>query len=210
MLFQPAPFHEWQRNAVAGGDYSARGAYIIGFYRAAEALVFVAIEEHKNDILFFPICFNYRHWLELILKQLIVLAEKLCLVLKEIGDIPDSSEIINWSKTKPKGHNLESLLKSLLTRLSFISKEEFDKNVVDLIVQIYKMDPDGQNFRYPYRTDETLAMEKQNLYDLEHIRVEMENIFNYLSGIEAWLDFNLYQGKDYLKTLHDLYGDLGI
>ncbi len=188
-LFVPAPPSKWKQNAVAGGSYSAPYAYIAGYYQAAEILARSALQEGKQDTLFFPACFNYRHYVELSLKHLIVTAERFYAVLDELGSaygrLGSSAEALIINE-----HSLERLLRLLLERLGLVNDERFDDNVRISLIQLHNMDPDGQTFRYSYRTDGKLSLPDQGRYDLENIRTCIENVYNYLSGIDMWLHYN--------------------
>jgi len=93
-LFVSAPSNRWSCTAVAGGKYSEPYAYMLGYYKAGKKLASLAIYERRNqDILFFPICFNYRHYVELTLKHLILSAEKYYFVLRGLEPENVKSEL---------------------------------------------------------------------------------------------------------------------
>jgi hypothetical protein len=206
-LFQPASFGEWQQNAVVGGEYLDHNAYIIGFYRAAEALVKVALEEHRNDVLFFPICFTYRHWLELILKQLIKQSTSYCKVLFEIGEIAQNPPELRYG-LPPATHNLLKLLTNLKILTSQVKLVDLNTDIEAIIIQLNQFDSDGQTFRYAYRQDGSPTLDKQELYDLVQIYNEMKKVYNYLSGLDAYLDYTIQQAKDYIREMKNFYWDM--
>ncbi|WP_009630737.1 hypothetical protein [Synechocystis sp. PCC 7509] len=84
----------WQNEAIAGGNYLlGSNNHIHGYYKAANILVNSALASDRNrdrdrdrdrDMLFFPVVFNYRHYIELSLKDLIDKVEDAYDVLKEI------------------------------------------------------------------------------------------------------------------------------
>ncbi len=200
-LFKPSKI--WYHNAVAGGKYSAPYAYILGYYSAAESLVQVAIETGKLDTLFFPICFNYRHFLELSLKHLIIGFEKFADVSVELG----YGEKINSVAEKVKNeHSLEKLLNWLIERVEKISGEKFDNKLRELIVEFHNIDPNGQIFRYPVLKDGSFSLPDQSSYDVENIRLQMEEINNFFTGIDAWLDENTQMA---LEILYEFQQEMG-
>ena len=74
-LFKKATIKEMEEMATIGGHNHTRYSYINGYYEAGKGLIDIAISEkysHKKDTLFYPICYNYRHYLELHLKSLIM------------------------------------------------------------------------------------------------------------------------------------------
>jgi hypothetical protein len=198
-LFTPAPPNKWQRNAVVGGIFSTPYAHILGYYRAADVLVQATLEAggHANDVLFYPICFNYRHYVELSLKHLIIYTERFYKILDEIGDT--RGQLDKSVRDELEGHSLERLFNLFIERLQLLTDEKFDDNIRIIIMQLHGMDPDGQNFRYVYRLNGKLAMPSQGWYDLEIVRRRMEDVCNYLSGIDIWLQDNLDLALDFLS-----------
>ena len=193
-LFKPSKI--WYHNAVAGGKYSAPYAYILGYYSAAESLVQVSIETGKLDTLFFPICFNYRHFLELSLKHLIIGSEKFADVSAELGN---GEKITNSVASKIKNeHSLEKLLNWLVERFEKISGEQFDNELRELIVEFHNIDPNGQIFRYPVLKDGSFSLPDQSNYDVENIRLQMEKINDFFAGMDAWLDENTQMALEML------------
>lgn len=84
--FGPASRNQWQQNAVVGGLLSDEWAYARGYLDAADILVREALNKGPPDLLFYPICFPYRHAAEVILKELIRDIERLIRVLDEAGE----------------------------------------------------------------------------------------------------------------------------
>jgi hypothetical protein len=200
-LFKPSKI--WYHNAVAGGKYSAPYTYILGYYSAAESLVQVAIETGKLDTLFFPICFNYRHFLELSLKHLVIGFEKFADVSVELG----YGEKINSVTEKVKNeHSLEKLLNWLIERFEKISGVKFDNKLRELIIEFHNIDPNGQIFRYPVLKDGSFSLSDQSNYDVENIRLQMEEINDFFTGIDAWLDENTQMA---LEILYEFQQEMG-
>jgi len=191
---------------------------MLGYYKAGEKLAALVIcEERNQDILFFPICFNYRHYVELTLKHLIKSAEKYYFVLRELGPENVRSELnrsflfprkrrfrsfipntktharVLW-KSNPKRnlrltatHNLKILLQWLIDRLQLISNQKFDNNIRNIILELNKIDPKGQSFRYGLLTNDVFSMKYTKNYNLEEIYKNMKDVYSYLSGIDIFL-----------------------
>ncbi len=185
-LFKPSNLH--YHNAVTGGEFSAPYAYILGYYSAAESLVQTSIESGQLDTLFFPICFNYRHFLELSMKHLIIGAEKFADISAELG-YGEKIPVSVAGKIKNE-HSLEKLLNWLIERFEKISGEQFDNELKELIVEFHNIDPNGQIFRYPVLKDGSFSLPDHTNYDVENIRLQMGKVNNYLTGMDAWLDEN--------------------
>jgi hypothetical protein len=88
-LFAPASREDWHKNAVVGGFYSEPYILMEGYYEAANMLISSALDECNSTrdltLLFYPICFLYRHYIELSLKYLISKSELLYAILDEMG-----------------------------------------------------------------------------------------------------------------------------
>jgi len=224
----------WSVNAVAGGKYSEPYSYMEGYYRAGEKLAAFAINERRNmDVLFFPICFNYRHYVELTLKHLILAAEKYYFALNEIQSGSTGSKLnqsflipkkrkfwcfvpnskiharILW-KSNPKKkiklnstHSLKVLLQWLIDRLKTISNQKFDNDIRNTILELGKMDPKGQSFRYGLLKNGVFSIESQRHFNLEVIYKNMEQVYYYLSGIDIFLTERTEQAMDYLSIIQE-------
>ena len=88
-LFAPASREDWHKNAIVGGFYSELYVLMEGYYEAANMLISSALDEGNSTrdltFLFHPICFLYRHYIELSLKYLISKSELLYAILDEMG-----------------------------------------------------------------------------------------------------------------------------
>lgn len=187
-LFTPAPSNKWRRNAIAGGYHTY---HVAGYYEAANTLIKYALENGGQDLYFYPICFNYRHFLELMLKHLILRAERYHQILVEIGE-RDAQQKKSAKKDIQNEHSLQKLIQWLIERLNIVEPGvSFDQEIVRTINQMHSVDPDGQTFRYPFRQDGTLTLPEQKHYDIEIIRRRMEDVYNYLGGTDAFLDYNI-------------------
>jgi hypothetical protein len=123
---------KWWHNACL--DMVGKGweSYANGYKKAADMLAIKFMENYQGlDSLIFPIIFLYRHYVELRLKQIILLYE------------PDR---------KKEGHDLIKLWE--VCHEIFVSnwpeepKTEWD-NIERLVLEFSKMDSNNINFRYP-------------------------------------------------------------
>jgi hypothetical protein len=209
-LFTPSPASKWHQEVIAGGEYTARFAYILGYYEGARALAEAAIREKVegdpfffSGNLFYPICFNYRHFIELSLKHLICATEDLYTLLDRTGDTRGTLSESAAQKLVYE-HSLERLLNWLIERLKLVTDNQLDDNVRRIIVQFHNMDPDSQVFRYPTRKDGKLTLPEPREYDLENIRKLMEDVHNEFSGLDAWLDYHADQADEFLTMEAEL------
>ncbi len=198
-LFTPAPSNKWRRNAIAGGYHTD---YIGGYYEAANTLLKYALENRGQDLYFYPICFNYRHFLELMLKHLVLRTERYHEILVKIGerDAPLEKSV---KKDIQNEHSLQKLIQWLIERLNIVEPGvPFDQGIIKTINQLHSVDPDGQTFRYPFRQDGSLTLPEQKHYDIEIIRRRMEEVYYYLGGTDAFLDHNIDLANDLLTDLN--------
>jgi hypothetical protein len=137
-LFRPGPNEDL--NACVGdngGPYDF-GSYGEGFFQAG----FQIIEAIKNgawtiDILVYPAVFDFRHGIELYLKHMTILANR----------------ILNTRATMQQGHGILRNWSELRTLFSQINNPYFDPLEMDIVQDILDdviaVDSNGQVFRYP-------------------------------------------------------------
>ncbi len=198
-IFTPAPLSRWRNNAIAGGYHSD---YIGAYYDAASTLIKLALQNGYQDLYFYPICFNYRHYLELMLKYLILRTEKYHDILIDIGeDVEPFKKSVK--ENLKKEHSLQKLIQWLTERLSIVEPDDpFDQEIIKTINQLHSVDPNGQTFRYPFKKDGSLTLPEQKHYDMEIIRKKMEEVKCYLGGTDAYLDHNIELARDWLAELN--------
>ena len=174
---------------VGGRHYSDMYIYILGYYEAAKRLADSALNEGFQDALFYPMCFNYRHYLELSLKNLIINCENYYIILGKWGEAKGIlKKTVKDRLTKT--HSLARLLSWFKERFDLVSDEIFDKKIYKIIIDFHKFDPIGQCFRYTFKTDENLSFPIEKIYDIENIRDKMEEVSNYIDGVDTWLTEN--------------------
>ncbi len=188
-LFTSAPIKKATNNAIVGGVYASRYTYINGYYEAASVLANTALKKGLMDLLFCPVCFNYRHYLELHLKSLIVGAEQLYFLIEELGET--KGRLLESAKDQLDCiHSIEVLFKLFEERLNLVSDEFFKPDVRKTIMQLHSTDPDGQTYRYHERTSGKPSMPEIKHYDLANIRDRMKDVHDLLFGVDLWLDYH--------------------
>lgn len=77
-LFVDTSERKWSNNVTVGGRFTSDYSYPLGYWEAANHLVEIASfsKSPSKNRLFYPICFNYRQFIELCLKQLIIRSEE--------------------------------------------------------------------------------------------------------------------------------------
>ena len=175
-------------NVSVGKNFTSETSYIIGYWEAGDLLVDMAITTNnpQRDRLFLPICYNYRHFLELNLKYLILEAEELYYLLEK-ENMQNKDYKNNFSNEINNTHNINKLLNWLLIILACISDDKFSKAINKLIFEFHKIDETGQTFRYLKSKDDIIHFKNREEFDLEKIKNAVYKIGNYLMGIDIYL-----------------------
>lgn len=188
-LFPTALIKQDTNSVTVGEHNNPKYAYINGYYEAAKILVKEAHNSNSKDILFYPICFNYRHYLELHLKSLIELAEELYSKMETLGYAKD---ILDKSSEDPLDsvHSIQKLFCYFEKRLKLvaINDEIFNPNIRKYIMEFHNIDSDGQKFRYHITKKQQLSFPSPQEYDLKNIETIMQEIKMLLYGVDGWLE----------------------
>ncbi len=175
------------------------------FHPHAEAFklsVEMVIDAYQNrprlghcDELFFPICYLYRHCIELKLKELI----RLGLAMRFYGP-GDVTKLKGRPKTETEkgrhgvlqGHNLANLwnFTHKFLRAKFRDEDQTPERATEaVILELHQADPNGQVFRYERDNDgkrhehETVS----EFVDLDNLRRTMDNVCSFLDCCQSML-----------------------
>lgn len=184
---------DWWYNAHL--NFSGKGweAYASGYKEAADSLARRFLKNWQgNDILTYPMVFLYRHYLELRLKQVIVLGQKLL-------DQP-----INIQDKILEDHRLGKLWKLCLEILEALGKNGFWPEdpvekldcVGKLIEEFHAKDPAAINFRYPVTKKSEGS--KPTLPSLNRIGVRnlykvMQRLDSFFTAQVVGIDYHLHE-----------------
>jgi hypothetical protein len=154
-------------------------AYVVGFRLAAESLVDLARQDPgKSDLLLVPAAYLYRHYLELMLKDLVRLGTRLRLATVA------EKQLIH--------HDLDKLwhLARKVIEAFWPAPPVDDLEAVEhAIVEFHRLDPSGQAFRYPSDTNGNASLSGvPPVIDLDCLRATMEAVANFLEAAEAGID----------------------
>jgi hypothetical protein len=191
-LFAEAPKGHGIDNALVGGRWAGRYAYINGYYLAASVLAERALRGQPKDLLFYPICFNYRHCIELHLKVLIIEARKLHGALAKLGE--SIRKLPSQPRNIMKRHSLGELLQYVEALLSLFTEETMNDTVKETILDLDKIDFDGQAFRYASRQNDTPTLPNASWVDLRNVMERMKETHFHLLGIDSWISARLEIG----------------
>ncbi len=129
----------------------------------------------RLDYYFPVICFLYRHYVELSLKQLIPMAARI--TETEPPDLTNT-------------HSIKELLDRLNAALEAIDAEStssFEDGIRTMLLELDRLDPNGERFRYLRKKDGSMALPGLAV-DIENLKNGMGQIESYLDGIWGWLD----------------------
>jgi hypothetical protein len=184
-------------NVTVGKNFTNESSYIIGYWEAGDILVdmALALEHPQRTRLFFPICFNYRHFIELCIKQLIFESEKIYQILKK-HNMHTKDKKQNYYEKINKTHNIKTLLNWLIITLDCFTEEIFSNDIKNTIFEIHNMDETGQKFRYPKTIKNISHFEKREDFDLNKIKEAIYNVGNYLFGVDMYLS----EFENFIKT----------
>lgn len=174
-LFGSGP--DWQMNACVNFMHDPSEGYIVGYKAAGDVLVaHVAETARDQDILVYPILFNYRHYVELRLKVIIRHAQRLVGV---------------ESQGRVTGHGLDTLWASAMrlveTAWPDCDKQDFE-NAGSIIKQLSQADDRGMTFRYGYDKDGKLLLNRSISHiNLRNVREVLGRLAEFLDAVDTAL-----------------------
>ncbi|MBI1822366.1 MAG: hypothetical protein HY036_05825 [Nitrospirae bacterium] len=167
-----------RENAVIGwfGFGNETFAIAEGYYRGANHLVDEALERHEMDFLVYPICFLYRHFIEIILKEIVSQFEAL--------------EGTSFQKKNPT-HTLQDLFSYISKKCAKQWKDPIPTIVKQVIKEFDVIDPKAQVFRYDTDKNGKKFFGGHVHIGLESLRKKMQKVRDFLMGINAALSDEL-------------------
>jgi len=175
---------DWEAEAQVGWSSDSLLAYAIGYKDAADLLV--ASVEARNiaaDLAVYPICFLYRHHIELMLKGLIRLAYSL------------QSSALEY----PKNHKIEELWRTYrpLLEEACPDRNQADTDTVEkCIIEFASLDPSGEAFRYAEDKKGASTFPKITQFNLGNMREVMNRLSGFLTGSFDYMDELLQHQAD--------------
>jgi hypothetical protein len=181
---------DWQANACVNG-IDDLAAYQNGYRRAALHLAeYVCDAGRGQDFLVYPIVYLYRHHIELTLKSIISVA---CFVVdytlteKDLDTLGRHDLAKLWNLARP-------LLNPTCELGGSPALPPDDLEGIDsYILQLHKLDPDGQRFHYATtKSKGRKAKRLPSLHpDLKHINIRnfaiaLEKLADYLDALDMW------------------------
>lgn len=204
-LFKKSSMQEIKESSTLGKQkVDAKYAYINGYYQAGNHLIETSIKminRIDKDSLIYPICFNYRHYIELHLKSLIEESEILYDKMEQLGYLQNGELPEKISHSLDNTHSLYELLASLKNILFFIaiSNEEFPKDIEKYIQQMHDTDKNGQKYRYHKNKSGKLHFPSEESYNIENMSKIMEEVNNMLWAIDSHIFHYIEMSNDIIS-----------
>lgn len=182
---------DWHCNACLNWTNDALELYVIGYKKAADKLVENIMNTPRHqDALVFPICFLYRQYIELRLKELIKSGRRL---LDEPGEFPQHHKILTLWETA------EIILKKVSD--GNIDSPDFLTLPSHVVNEFAKIDPDSFAFRYPNDKHGANPLEGLSHINLRRVAQYVNAFARAMdaasTGIAAYLDQRNEFIKDY-------------
>ncbi len=163
---------------IAWVDYVDSDAGLAeGFAEAAEA-IFVLWQSgpRTNDRLLLPLIYNYRHALELALKQAIREAVARLHFDGHYDTAPDPDELETHLKRK-QSHRLGPLAQQLAGLLERLDLGRLPTETMSLLARLHQLDPSGEAFRYANHLKTTAYQ-----VDVVHLTALFRDAFHIVHG----------------------------
>ena len=205
-VFWPARRKEWFKNAHVGDRRDAGETYADGFFDAAEHVAGRALVGPYRDRLFYPMCFLYRHALEVVLKERIRAVEELIVARAYLEDslVAEVRTPEQLDEELEELHSLESLLAVLERRLAVLGYVDvIPGDVRAAVIELHNRDARGQTFRYARMKGsgrQTFAVPER--FDIERVMQRLGDAFRFLSwGVGGQVSVELDAVHEYIAEV---------
>lgn len=173
---------DWIHNAcLRGGD---EYAYREGYLRGAQILVRKVCEERfDQDFLVYPIVFLYRHYLELVLKNIIKRAPYL--IERELTQL--EKEHLGKHRLDLLWNDFKPMASGMTEAAGWEPLPSADiEGIDDCIRQISEVDPGSYSLRYAHsKKGEASLPESLTHINLRHLGELMDRLARYFCGLNA-------------------------
>ena len=161
---------DWESQALIGVSWGSFLTCAIGYKEAGDCVV-AAVEagDIARDLAVYPVCFLYRHYIELMLKGLISLRNQL---RDRMADYP-------------KHHNIRELWGVCRPLLEYACPQGDPgdtQSVENCILELASLDPSGEAFRYSEDKSGNPSFEKATHLNLANMRDVMRRLSAFLGG----------------------------
>ena len=163
-------------------------------FKEAADMIVKTLESGKfsghPDIFFFPICYLYRHIIELELKDIIEIGVRLNI----LSDDEKYKELQGSHSLHPLWNRAEAVLKEFYSG----DPPEDLRAAGSLVQQFHELDKTGQSFRYcKTRTGKSTLDNAPDIVDLVNLRDKFDGLYNFLTATQAGMGEALSSMEDY-------------
>jgi hypothetical protein len=153
--------------------------YTLGFRLAADAVIEYARQENTQpDLIFIPAAYLYRHYLELMLKDLVRLGVRVGMLDLTDERLTKHNLLKLWSSTK-------KLIKAYWPT----SPPDDMKAAEQVVFEFHRLDKNGQAFRYANDLEGNASLPTvPEWIDLDALQSTMNGVANFLEACEAGID----------------------
>ena len=134
--------------AIIGGPWESDSTLAMGFFDIADTAVERWKAGHRNDGIVIPIIYNYRHGIELALKDKI---REAAACLREDGATDRDVQVAEVDKWVSVTHSIEQLvnrLTRLLGRLPLGPDQQLPAETLEVLKKLHVLDHHGEAFCY--------------------------------------------------------------
>ncbi|MHA1657524.1 MAG: hypothetical protein ACTSUT_00155 [Promethearchaeota archaeon] len=176
---------DWQFNACLNWSFDPLDLYVMGYKDAAEILVKKATEKNSIvDFLIYPICFLYRQYIELCLKEIIQSGR---ILLDKGFDFPQHHKLIK----------LWEIAKAIIFEVFSNNNEQINLSFIEHIISEFsRIDPDSFSFRYPCDKKGNNLLSGIKYVNLRHLSDNMSKFGKEIDGISNVISVYLEQKRD--------------
>lgn len=169
------PDDDWQNNAKLNICHGL-DLFAEGYKKAADVLVtYVKESEQDLDYLVYPIVFLYRHYLELIFKEI----------------IQEGNQLLVGNNSIPHGHKLNDFWGQVKHIINVIwpnkAVDEF-RHIDHIVNEFCAVDLRSDSFRYPVNKSGDNQLSHLSLLNVRHLSEEIDKAYEFLYGVSAYLE----------------------
>ncbi len=161
---------DWESQALLDASWDSLLTYALGYKEAANSVVdSVKARNIAPDLAVYPVCFLYRHYIELMLKGLIRLG----------------NQLLSRTAEFPKHHSLRELWEACRPLLEDACQEgdQADTQTVEACIREFaSLDPSGEAFRYGEDKSGNPSFNERTQFSLTNMRDVMNRLSGFFEG----------------------------